>query len=139
MGDEGSAAPGTGAVPDFDRASFGGTVASAPTSACAVCKGPLPGEYFQINGHVVCPSCRAKVSEADTSGLSARERFVMALVYGGGAALAGSVVWYLVARFMGMELGIIAIGVGLLVGIAVRKGSRGRGGRGYQALAMILT
>src|SRR5439155_3866977 len=38
-----------------------------------------------------------------------------------------------------MELGIVAIGVGLLVGIAVRKGSGGRGGRKFQALAMVLT
>lgn len=37
------------------------------------------------------------------------------------------------------ELGIVAIGVGLLVGLAVRKGAAGRGGARYQALAVILT
>ena len=72
-------------------------------------------------------------------GPSRRERVIMSTVYGGGAALLGSLVWYAVARITGMELGIIAIGIGLLVGVAVKKGSRARGGRGYQALAMALT
>ena len=38
-----------------------------------------------------------------------------------------------------MQLGLVAIAVGLLVGWAVRKGSGGRGGWKFQALAMALT
>ena len=38
----------------------------------------------------------------------------------------------------GYEIGLIAIQVGFLVGGAVRAGSEGRGGRGYQVLAVLL-
>ena len=37
------------------------------------------------------------------------------------------------------EIGLIAIVVGLMVGVAVRKGSKGRGGWFYQTLAVVLT
>jgi hypothetical protein len=129
---------GSAALPDLERATYDG---SAPGGgSCQSCGRPLGASYFQIDGRAACADCRDKVvASGDSSGLSARERFLMACVYGGGAALLGSVAWYLVARVTGLELGIIAIGVGLLVGAAVRKGSRGRGGRGYQALAMVLT
>jgi hypothetical protein len=38
-----------------------------------------------------------------------------------------------------MELGIVAILVGFMVGKAVRKGSGNRGGAGYQVLAVLIT
>jgi hypothetical protein len=40
---------------------------------------------------------------------------------------------------MGVEIGIIAIAVGYMVGKAVRAGSRGLGGRPQQILAVLLT
>jgi hypothetical protein len=55
------------------------------------------------------------------------------------AGLAGAALWYAVRKISGYELGIIAIAVGLMVGLAVRKGSKGRGGWFYQALAIALT
>jgi hypothetical protein len=61
------------------------------------------------------------------------------LLYGGLAAAAGTVVWSLIISLTGYELGLIAIAVGIAVGVAVRKGSRGRGGWKYQSLAMVLT
>ena len=55
------------------------------------------------------------------------------------AGLAGATLWYLVRVSTGYELGLIAIVVGLIVGVAVRKGSRERGGWFYQTLAIVLT
>ena len=65
--------------------------------------------------------------------------FLRALAFGAGAAALGTIVWSLIINLLNMELGLIAIGVGLLVGVAVRKGARGRGGWKFQTLAMALT
>jgi hypothetical protein len=62
-----------------------------------------------------------------------------AALYGAGAALAGCALYALVAIVTGLEVGLIAIVVGIMVGKAVRKGSRGLGGRPQQILAVLLT
>ena len=134
-GKEGEGTPSAPPAPDFERVEY----ASGPGgNSCQLCQRTLAGSYYQVNGKVVCTECRGRIDAGD-GGLSRRERVIMATVYGAGAALIGSVVWYVVSRITGMELGIIAIGIGLFVGQGVRKGSRARGGRGYQALAMLLT
>ena len=51
----------------------------------------------------------------------------------------GSALYYAVSALTGYEVGLIAIVVGFAVGSAVRWGSNGRGGKRYQALAMMLT
>ena len=49
------------------------------------------------------------------------------------------VIYFGVLKLTGYEVGLISILVGILVGGAVRKGSGGRGGWAYQALAIFLT
>jgi hypothetical protein len=56
-----------------------------------------------------------------------------------GAGLLGALIWLAVRRIAHLEIGLIALLVGYMVGKAVRKGSGGRGGRGYQVLAVVLT
>jgi hypothetical protein len=51
----------------------------------------------------------------------------------------GAGLYFGIAALTGYEFGLVAVVVGLLVGGAVRKGSNGRGGWRYQALAMFLT
>jgi hypothetical protein len=62
-----------------------------------------------------------------------------AALYGAGAALAGSALYAAVAIFLNLEIGIIAILVGWMVGKAVRHACQGRGGRPQQILAVALT
>src|SRR4029078_3001781 len=62
-----------------------------------------------------------------------------ALALGGAAALLGTIVWFAIIKLTNREFGLLAIGIGLLVGFAVRKGSRALGGWKYQVLAMVLT
>jgi len=50
-----------------------------------------------------------------------------------------SIAWYAVLKLTDSQWGILAVVVGLAVGTAVRKGSNGRGGWRYQALAIFLT
>jgi hypothetical protein len=64
------------------------------------------------------------------------------LLRGGGlglvAAAVGAAVYYAIAAMTGYEFGLMSIVLGLMVGVAVRVGARGRGGWRYQALAMLL-
>jgi hypothetical protein len=106
--------------------------------SCGYCKKPLSVQYWQIAKRPACGECRAVVQrelEASTS----RARFIGALQYGALAAAAGSVGWIVITKVTGYELSIVAIGIGYLVGKAVRKGAGGFGGTRYQYLAMFLT
>ncbi len=47
--------------------------------------------------------------------------------------------YYLIVRVTGLNIGLIAIVVGLMVGGGVRRGLGNRGGRFYQLLALLLT
>ncbi len=126
---------GTGGL-QFDRAE---TPSAAPAgSACVVCKQPLSGTYFEVNGKTVCPTCRDRL-DAELNKYSPGLRFARALGLGAGAAVIGAGIYYGISAATGYEFGLVAIVVGLLVGKAVRKGSGGRGGWRYQALAMALT
>ena len=105
---------------------------------CGFCKKPIPSEYHQVNQMTACGNCRQMV-EASIAQRPGMTGFLKALVAGSGAAAAGALVWFLIARFAHMELGIIAIAVGFVVGCAVRWGTGGRGGWLYQLLAIMLT
>ncbi|HEV2750748.1 MAG TPA: hypothetical protein VGV12_09530 [Gemmatimonadales bacterium] len=119
----------------FDRAER-----AAPSSgaSCAFCKQPISSTYYEINGQVACPRCRSQILAAWNKG-SPGIRFAKALGLGAAAAAVGAGVYFGIEAMTGYEFGLVAIVVGLLVGGAVRKGSTGRGGWRYQALAMFLT
>jgi hypothetical protein len=103
--------------------------------ACARCTRQIADEYYEIGGQVVCASCARELGGGD----GGAGPFLRALGYGAGAALIGTVVWYLIVKITDYEIGLLAVGVGLLIGFAVRKGSRARGGWKYQLLAIALT
>ena len=120
----------------FDRAEFAQPRLGAVT--CSVCKQAVHDAYFHINGLVACAACKERI-ESSGAGRVTMIGFGKSLLFGVGAAIAGAVVWYAVTKITGLEIGLIAIAVGFLVGIAVRKGSRGWGGWQYQTLAVVLT
>jgi hypothetical protein len=120
----------------FDRAepSSGGP----PSASCSRCQRSLEPSYFQVNGVVVCSRCLPEIEATWNRGTSAT-RFALSLFLGVMAAGAGAALYYGILAATGYELSIVAIAVGYGVGVAVRKGSNGRGGWRYQALAMFLT
>jgi hypothetical protein len=104
---------------------------------CVACKKPIVGTYFLAGGRVVCPICADRIqlgTQAPPASLLGR-----AALYGAGAAIAGCAIYAAVAIVTGLEVGLIAILVGVMVGKAVRKGSGGLGGRPQQILAVALT
>lgn len=120
----------------FDRADFEG--APKANTLCSVCGQTLWNVYYTANGRVLCEQCKTDLELAAHEG-SGLGRFLRATLYGVGAGAVGSGVWFAVRAATGYEVGLIAVAVGFMVGAAVRKGSNGRGGWPYQALAMVLT
>jgi hypothetical protein len=110
-------------------------LAAHEARGCKRCKRVLEDEYFEAAGNILCRPCAEALGPKGGSALD----FWRALGYGGGAALLGTIVWFVIIKVFHWELGIVAIAVGLFVGLAVRRGSLGRGGPKYQALAMALT
>ena len=120
---------------DFSKADFG---APAAGLKCASCPVEILDRYFEVNGATVCTNCRRLIAEMERpeGGL---KRFVLATLFGVTGGAAGAAVWYAVARLFNLEIGLIAILVGWLVGSGVHKGSQGRGGWRYQFLAAFVT
>jgi len=105
---------------------------------CASCQGVIAEEYFDLNGKSVCAPCRARLEEfAETPrGLGVLGR---AGGFGAVAAIAGAILYYAVVAITEFEIGLVAIAIGYMVGYGVRRGARGRGGRRFQVLAIVLT
>jgi hypothetical protein len=106
--------------------------------ACSACQTAIDTEYFDVNGHVLCDRCRA-AAECEAETPTGIEPLIVASVLGLGAALAGAIIYYAVIAIADLQIGYIAILIGYMVGYAVRKGARSRGGRRFQILAVALT
>jgi hypothetical protein len=131
MSADGAGGAGGGEM-QFDKVDL---VAPAEARSCRICKLPIAGEYFQIGQAIICGRCATAISGSKEG----RGMFLRALLFGVGAALLGTIVWFAIVQAIKQEWGLMAIGVGLLVGTAVKRGGRGLGGWRYQALAMVLT
>jgi hypothetical protein len=118
----------------FDRAEYADH--ATPQTDCTACRRPLRSIYYEVNGQVTCSGCKVELC---ANGGSPLGRFLRASLLGFAAGAVGAAIWYGVRVVTGYELGLIAIVVGLMVGAAVLKGSNGRGGWAYQALAIFIT
>ena len=110
----------------------------APPAVCASCNEPIRVVYYEANGSVVCSRCRGKL-EAQLGSSGGMRRFRRALGFGLGAAIAGALFYYGFQVITGINLGLVAVLVGFMVGKAVFVGTEHRGGRRYQVLAVVLT
>jgi hypothetical protein len=112
--------------------------AASAAAVCARCGCGVHDVYYEVDGATTCERCRhdMMLAQSDGGGFS---RLARAVLFGFVAAVVSSLLWYGISKLTGYEFGVLAIGVGVLVGGAVRAGSRRRGGRRYQALAMWLT
>ena len=120
----------------FRRAQPIGNTEAQESKSCAACKQSIAGEYYQVQNHAICPQCAAKIQ----TGRQAQRPvpWLRVALYGAGAALAGCIL-YAIPLAMGFQIGIVALGVGWMVGRAIRSGAYGAGGRAQQILAVALT
>lgn len=107
-------------------------------TSCTFCGRPLGVEYYTLNGHVACGDCPRAIAHHHGGG-AGFAGVARAIGIGSAAGLVGAAVWWAIRRFASLEIGLIAIGIGHFVGLGVRRGSGGRGGRGFQVLAVALT
>jgi hypothetical protein len=105
--------------------------------SCSACHESVDSTYYALGDAVLCPACRDIALEPPAG--TAAGRFLKAGFLGILAGLLGAAIWFAIRKLAHLEVGLIAILVGLLVGKAVRKGSGGRGGLGYQFLAVAIT
>ena len=120
----------------FDEAKVTGE--SAGPLACHACQRHLYDVYYEVDARPTCEMCRFEIENERSLG-SGAGRFARALFGGGLAGLVGAGLYYAVLALTGYEVGLVAIAVGFLVGFGVRWGSRGRGGRPYQVMAVAIT
>ena len=124
----------------LDRAVRASDALASATVAvtCELCRRAVDTEYYQINEKTVCPSCRRAVESAAETPRGAAP-FASALALGILAAIAGAFIYYEVIAILDVEIGIVAILIGYIVGYAVRRGAGSRGGRRFQIMAIALT
>ena len=132
--------PSPGTELSFDRAIpvSGAATASGAAVQCTACHRPITGSYHTLNGEAVCESCRVTLS-AISAPVREPLAIAKALLLGFGAALVGAVIYWAVIRFFSLEIGIVAVLNGWMIGKALRMGSGGRGGRILQISAALLT
>ncbi len=119
----------------FDRAEPLPVPGNGPQ--CVSCKQYISKTYYHAQGHTVCETCAQRIQAGQQK--PPVTSLGRAILYGAGAGLAGCTLYALVAILTGLEIGLIAILVGVMVGKAVRHGSNGLGGRPQQILAVLLT
>jgi len=124
----------------FDRveSTSGVDPSASPGVICTVCGKSVGDQYYTANGKPICEGCRQVVTAAAATPRSAGP-LIKGGLFGLGAAVAGAAIYYAVIAIANLEIGIVAILIGYMVGWAVRKGAGGRGGRRFQILAVILT
>jgi hypothetical protein len=125
----------------FDRVIAESSVSPASGTLavlCSFCHASIGTEYYHINGNIFCSRCRAAIeSAAETS--QGVAPLAIAGLFGLGAGIVGAVIYFAVMAIAHLEIGIVAILIGYMVGYAIRKGTRGRGGLRFQILAAALT
>lgn len=118
----------------------------SPLRACSFCREPISDAYFETNGRIVCPSCRAVMLRASTGRAGRFGRFIRAFVFGAPAAFLGFLACFAVVKLAGAQfsrvsipMALLVVAIGPAVGVAVRIGSSRRGGWLYQGMAIFLT
>jgi hypothetical protein len=134
MSDSNVSRPSTSSPLTFDN-----SVSVPPADkTCARCGKALVGSYHMMNAEMICGGCRAHVQRMMNDG-SGFGRVGRAFLFGLGAAIVGGGIWYAIQESTGWQIGLIAVLVGWMIGKAVNRGSNGKGGWKYQAMAIVLT
>ncbi len=119
---------------DFTRAEF----VESPGQHCAWCTRGLAENYFQLQSVKICAVCAERARQVIPT--PSAETFRNALLFGTLAAAVAGVAYFMLCRLAeGGLMMFTSIGVGYVIGKAVRSASKGVGGRRYQVLAAVLT
>ncbi len=120
---------------NFQRAQYEGERVSQ--NECVYCGRGIATEYYRVGGHMACPVCAEQAQSLVPP--NSHKVYLHALSLGAAAAVVGCVGYTLVIILTGWTIGYAAIGVGFLIGWAMRKTAGQHGGQRYQWTAAILT
>ncbi|HEY7406119.1 MAG TPA: hypothetical protein VIB39_21515 [Candidatus Angelobacter sp.] len=90
-----------------------------------------------MNGRMACEGCTEQIRQRLPQ--DSHAAYVRGLIFGIGAMLVGLVFYAGFTIVTRVEIGIVSLAVGLLIGKAMMMGSNGVGGRRYQITAVVLT
>jgi hypothetical protein len=121
----------------FEPLTFDASAAPGAAS-CTKCGTQLRGSYHMVDESMTCAKCRY-AAEAQSAGGTGAGALLRAIGFGTGAAIVGAVGYYAFVKITDIEWALLTALVGIGVGMAVRVGSRGHGGRKYQIVALVLT
>jgi hypothetical protein len=121
-------------VPQFATAEYSGKSSETP---CKACGNLIRGDYYQINGARICPTCAQQIK--DKIPKDSPSAFARGVLFGIGGAVLGLGIYVGFALATGLIAGLISLAVGFIVGKAMMMGSAGVGGRRYQIAAVLLT
>jgi hypothetical protein len=116
---------------------FSGTVAPASRS-CSICNEAIARTYFTVGTQVACERCKTQL-ELSLQQKPGMPAYLRAALYAIVPGALGAAIWWGVRTYAGYEIGLIAIGIGYFVGMAVMRASGNRGGLAFQLLAVALT
>jgi hypothetical protein len=129
--------PGTEPL-QFDRAVTTDRPSLVPGVVCSTCNNKIIDRYWTLGDQPTCISCKSNLqreaAKAKRFGVYGWSAF-----YGFGAAVAGAILYYAVLKILNLEMALVAIAIGYMVGYAMRKGANGWGGKRYQLTAVALT
>ncbi len=115
-------------------------------TTCQRCQAEIPeGHQVEVRGRgrqaqnaLLCANCAAEL-EREMQAETENPNLILAALAGLGAATIGALVWYGLVVITNYQVGIIAAGIGWLVGIAVVFGSGRKRGPALQAISVIIT
>jgi hypothetical protein len=123
--------------PSFPRFQGAELTELSPTELCRNCNNLISFEYFRINGQMVCPSCAVQARTGQSS--DSQVAYALALFFGIGGAIVGSILYAGFAIATHTTLGYLTLVVAWIVGKSMKYGSNGLGGGRYQFTAVVLT
>jgi hypothetical protein len=105
--------------------------------SCSRCQRRMTQSYFTLSDKPYCGDCKAGIEQVVVRGRRPAA-FFKAMLFGTGAAVAGAIVYYGVLAVLELEIAIVAILIGYMVGYAIRRAVPS-GGRRYQIMGAALT
>jgi hypothetical protein len=107
----------------FQKAETAEEATGASTETCHACWRAFTGPYFWVNGAKVCSPCGVAIQASQRA--PRPHLFLKAFFWGVGAALAGTIHYATVTIITGIQVALISILIGYLVGKAFAMVARG--------------
>ena len=105
------------------------SVEPPPVNSCSFCGRPIGANYWRVNGRPACEPCMRRLAQLAELNEFKFGPWMLGLIYGLAAAILCGFGWAVIVKITHAEIGIIAIGIGIVVTKAILAGCRmvGRG------------